>query len=130
MKTLFLALVFTLVSTFGFTQGITHDSQAQPPAGGLEDVKVVGDTITVIMDYAPRPDNVDITVAVTALDGVPPEWADKTVYHVYQLETEGKELVTINDVWPNMRKGHYQFAIALHIGDSESAIDPFIIEIK
>jgi hypothetical protein len=70
-----------------------------------------GNKIIVYVQYEANPANTDVTVAVTALDSTPPEWAVSTVSHVWFVDPVGGHF---NDEWPNMRTGHFRVGVMLH----------------
>ncbi len=75
--------------------------------------------------------NADITVAVTALDGTPNEWASDTVLHVLLLEDQengGRE--AFDDLWPGMHPGHYRMVVTLHREKEELKAPPIDVEVR
>jgi len=77
----------------------------------LTDTTVKGDKMTVYVAYEANPYNTDVTVAVTALDNTPAEWASATVYHVWFIDATAAQF---NDIWPNMRAGHFRVQVTIH----------------
>ena len=71
----------------------------------VSDTTIQADKILVYVRYDASPNNVDVTVAVTALDNTPTEWAAATVYHVWYVGTDANHFT---DEWPHMRAGHFR----------------------
>ena len=77
----------------------------------LTDTTVKADKVVVFVQYEANSANRDVTIAVTALDSTPPEWAYATVYHVWWIDADAGHF---NDKWPDMRTGHYRVKATLH----------------
>ena len=83
------------------------------------DVTVDKSKITVYVEYTADAANSDVTVAVTALDNTPEEWASATVFHVWYINSVAYHF---NDEWPNMKAGHFRVQTTLH-RDGKPAIE-------
>jgi hypothetical protein len=93
----------------------------------ISDTKVDGNTITIGVAYESNDKNEDVTVAVTALDSIPAEWASATVYHVWYITPRA---MTFDDVWPNMRTGHFRVQVTLHRDNKAIDGTPVTVEVK
>lgn len=77
---------------------------------GSASVTVAGSTITVHVTVVPADTNLGVEVAMTALDTVPPDWAQATVFHQWILDAETAQF---DDVWNRMPPGQYQVHVTL-----------------
>ena len=91
------------------------------------DVTVDKSTINVYIEYTADPANDDVTVAVTALDNTPAEWASATVYHVWYISPRA---LKFTDEWPNMKAGHFRIQTTLHRGDKAIAAPAQDVEVQ
>lgn len=84
---------------------------------------VKGSVISVQITLEANEANEDVTVAVTALDTPPVEWAGPTVYHVWSVDPVAYDFV---DRWPNMRAGHFRIQVTLHRDGEPSIVGPAV----
>jgi hypothetical protein len=88
-------------------------------------------TLITSIIYERDPANVDITVAVTALDHTPLQWASATVLHVLELEDQTSGREAFDDVWPRMPAGHYSVQVTLDREQGPALVAPPItVEVK
>ena len=116
------------VGTIGII-GLLHIFFAHAHASSplIADTKVDGTTITVGVAYDADQNNEDVTTAVTALDTVPAEWAAATVYHVWYITPQA---LSFDDVWPNMKAGHFRVQVTLHRDSIAIPVPPVTVEVK
>ncbi len=89
----------------------------------LTDTTVKGDKMTVYVAVGADPANVQVTVAVTALDNTPVEWASTTVYHIWYINPVA---IQFNDEWPNMHPGRFRVQVTLGRDGKPSLVAPAI----
>lgn len=87
-------------------------------------VRVEGSTITVSVSFEAAERNLGVDVAMTALDDVPKDWAQATVFHHWILDDAGT--TQFDDVWERMPTGRYRVTVTLHTDDGT---EPLFIDI-
>jgi hypothetical protein len=93
----------------------------------LTDMTVKGDKITVSIAVEANIANEQVTVAMTALDSTPVEWASATVYHIWYIDPVAYQFT---DDWPNMKPGRFRVQVTLYRGKQTVVAPAIDVEVR
>ena len=85
-------------------------------------------TVTVHVAFTASASNLGVEVAMTALETVPADWAEATVFHHWIIDDP--TLASFDDEWARMPAGRYQIQATLWTDGGSVRGLPFIVEVK